>query len=624
MQQPSLKYYASLLNVLIFNDGCDNSNFLKLSKKLFNSVEEHAVQDQSAQYSKESYHLLVLIGDDDFLKNLDFNLFRNIHIFNTLVLSTQTLAICTYQYALTHKAYHVDSLSKNENEFVVLMRSALPPLVENFHLQNQHRRYEEIVEDGGLMYIVYEEAVPIYISKAVKETFEVESLDEYAAQKMNIQITPCIEKNSENFTKNIYFDEQNYQMRGSSFEENRVLVHLTKIDVQANGEQSMLLNRLSFIEELKDTFISRTFEAQTTPLIIINVDNFSDIVKDQGVMVYHDILVEFSELIKGLCNGNIQLSQWAKNVLCVLTPSRDVEQLSQEMKKIQDAAAVELNTDGVQPLFRSYTIDINTLDLNRVVELIDNIDDKKLTQNSLSNLAHFEISSSTNNLENEKDILYYLEKQMLSKLEVKLLNFYKGLSINTPARLVKIDGENVYIRQEKIQAYAMKLDGQVLIQSAHIPMDILAKVKLIDINKKVAILSDFEALKESANNRRHIRVSSDHRMHVSLSSKRNVFSATVLDISIKSMACRVSLGKKIPEVGSKIKAQFQLPSKRFDEEMVSMNMSTKVAFVIQTQEYIKLVLDLELCEPYESYLLEYIYERQQTLIKEIKQIALKL
>jgi hypothetical protein len=90
------------------------------------------------------------------------------------------------------------------------------------------------------------------------------------------------------------------------------------------------------------------------------------------------------------------------------------------------------------------------------------------------------------------------------------------------------------------------------------------------------------------------------------------------------MACSASNSKNIPEIGEEMRLQFQLPSKRFDEGMAVLKISALVTHVIMLKDKVKLVFDLRLEEPYESYLLEYIYERQQALIQEVKQIAQRL
>lgn len=163
-----------------------------------------------------------------------------------------------------------------------------------------------------------------------------------------------------------------------------------------------------------------------------------------------------------------------------------------------------------------------------------------------------------------------------------------------------------------------------MIQATNLPFDIGAEVKIVDIEKKIAILHNFEPLRASANNRKHIRIQSDHRMHVTLNALKHVMSGNMLDISIKSIACKVNNGKNIPPVGTLVSMQFQLPSKRFDEGTLTMLITGHIEFVHQTQEFTKVVVLLDLEEPYESFLIEYIYSRQQDLILELKSIVNKL
>ena len=77
---------------------------------------------------------------------------------------------------------------------------------------------------------------------------------------------------------------------------------------------------------------------------------------------------------------------------------------------------------------------------------------------------------------------------------------------------------------------------------------------------------------------------------------------------------------KLPGIGPKTSERFvffllKQPKKELE----------KLSCAVQhLKDKIKLVFDLRLEEPYESYLLEYIYERQQALIQEVKQIAQRL
>jgi hypothetical protein len=58
--------------------------------------------------------------------------------------------------------------------------------------------------------------------------------------------------------------------------------------------------------------------------------------------------------------------------------------------------------------------------------------------------------------------------------------------------------------------------------------------------------------------------------------------------------------------------------------MVNMAIEGKIQYVQSSDEFTKIVVILDLQEPYESHLIEYIYKRQQSLINELKMIANKL
>ncbi|WP_295055603.1 PilZ domain-containing protein, partial [Sulfuricurvum sp.] len=121
-----------------------------------------------------------------------------------------------------------------------------------------------------------------------------------------------------------------------------------------------------------------------------------------------------------------------------------------------------------------------------------------------------------------------------------------------------------------------------------------------------------------------IRIQSDHRMHVTITTAKSVISGTILDISIKSIACKLSVSKVPLVLESKVNLQFNLPLERFDGGMVTMVIPGKIQYIQEGDEFTKVVVDISLEEPYESYLVEYIYARQQALVNEIKTIANKL
>ncbi|MDQ1297558.1 MAG: hypothetical protein QG558_96, partial [Campylobacterota bacterium] len=263
-------------------------------------------------------------------------------------------------------------------------------------------------------------------------------------------------------------------------------------------------------------------------------------------------------------------------------------------------------------------------ELNKAITIIDHINQRELVLSDLSHLVYYEVSFNDKSIDIKDQALHYLGKIFLSKSQVKLLNFYKGIRINTIGQIIKIADGMVYMAIEKIQGYAMQIEKSIVIQGTNLPFDIAAEIKIVDIGRKIAIFRNFVPLKASANARQHIRIQSDHRMHVTISALKNMISASILDISIKSIACRVNNAKGIPPVGTMVTLNFHLPSKRSDEGVVSMLVTGKIEFIKELDDHTKVVVLLDLEEPYESLLIEYLYGRQQELISEIKAIVSKL
>ena len=298
--------------------------------------------------------------------------------------------------------------------------------------------------------------------------------------------------------------------------------------------------------------------------------------------------------------------------------------LKEAIEQLHRDVATHLPFNDAALVLDSFVIDMKGVDLNKAIAIIDHIHEKHLMAREIANLVHFEVSAKHETLDEKDQVLHYLEKLILNKSPIKLLNFYKGIRISTPARLIKLSDGLIYNSIEKLQGYAMKLEHTTVIQADSIPFDLQASVKLVDINKKIAVLSHFQPLKASANNRQHIRIQSDHRMHVTMTSMKSIASGTILDISIKSIACKITNAKTVPLIDSSILLQFQLPMEHAEDGMVNMVINGKVQFVQKMEDYTKVVVILDLEEPYEGYLVEYIYKRQQALINEIKLVANKL
>jgi hypothetical protein len=217
------------------------------------------------------------------------------------------------------------------------------------------------------------------------------------------------------------------------------------------------------------------------------------------------------------------MAQWHKDIYTLISSSLSLDELKQKLERFHENLNLEISIEGASPVIDSFIIDMHGVELNKAIGIIDHINQKQLLSRDLAHLVHFQISATPQEVDEKMQALHYLEKMILTKTPVKLLNFYKGIRISTAARIVKISNDMVYVAIEKIQGYAMKLEGNVVIQGANVPFDILANVKIVDVAKKIAVLSNFEPLQASGNNRQYIRIQSDHRMHVTIATGQKCY-----------------------------------------------------------------------------------------------------
>ena len=117
-----------------------------------------------------------------------------------------------------------------------------------------------------------------------------------------------------------------------------------------------------------------------------------------------------------------------------------------------------------------------------------------------------------NDTMDERDIIYNLfETVFTSKSDLKLLNFYKGLALNTQAKIIKINNYDLYVRFESLQGLVMKSEGETILQSSRFTKDIRATVKHINMEKKIVILTNFHLLKTSSISRKYSRVTTSSK-----------------------------------------------------------------------------------------------------------------
>lgn len=203
--------------------------------------------------------------------------------------------------------------------------------------------------------------------------------------------------------------------------------------------------------------------------------------------------------------------------------------------------------------------------------------------------------------------------------EVKLHNFYRGLTIINSAVLIKMDDKQVVLKTAHSQLKAIKLAKNITITSELFPYSVLCKgTNMIDFDQQTVTFSDMQFVHESADQRLKTRLEPDEERH-SVTLFRNeikFFGKTrIVDISICSIKLEIDALPAGLCVGENARIIIVLET---DTQPINLSISGTVYRIDSFAKSFHVVFLFELIPPHSDKLLGYIANRQMELIREFK------
>lgn len=203
--------------------------------------------------------------------------------------------------------------------------------------------------------------------------------------------------------------------------------------------------------------------------------------------------------------------------------------------------------------------------------------------------------------------------------EVKLHNFYRGLTVVNSAVFVKIEENDMTLKTTYSQLKSIKISKNITITSELFPYSILCKsVKAIDFDEQTVTFSDVQFVEKSADQRAFIRLEPEEKRHsVTLFYREIKFfgTARIIDISI----CSVKIEIDALPAGLSISETVKL-AMVFDTNKQPLNFSISgTVYRIDnfTRNYHVVIL-FELTSTNSEKLTNYLAIRQLELIREFK------
>ncbi|OIO18014.1 MAG: hypothetical protein AUJ81_00375 [Helicobacteraceae bacterium CG1_02_36_14] len=532
-------------------------------------------------------------------------------------------SLTLFQLAFLLKAKTIITANQDVNRLILKLRSDYK-LNQEEHLHNMLGQIVLKTES----FIFFKNNELTYASQKLFDTFgwkdlsQVEKnickqlpLHELLSQDTVTQQQLTLHENS-----NAYFD-----IRSSTtekVEEKFIFLELLKEHVSSEDELSFVSNRISFIEVVKEKFIEQSISSKKISFMTIQIENLKSLQNDWSKVEVEGFLKDFLFEVDKIVDKKIILAQYDSDFYIVIFEDITLELLKSKADNFQHKISGFLSEQQFNPFIDIYAFDTTTLDLNDILSTLGKISNKSITQKDIAKDKLIYIGNAHDKMDEQESIKHLLREVYTNSIQIKLLNIYKGLCINTSATIVKYNEDGVYIKFEHFQGIVMKLEKETVLQSSSFSQDIKAKVKFINLEKKIALVEGFSFVNGNANARKYSRVSCSARTPIIISQFGATLSGEILDISISSIAVQLKYAKLVDHIrADTVMLSFVLPNRNSLEGSVKISVEAKVILSTCKDGICKIVCELLKDDVNESILMEYVYNRQKEIIVEVKKIA---
>lgn len=203
-------------------------------------------------------------------------------------------------------------------------------------------------------------------------------------------------------------------------------------------------------------------------------------------------------------------------------------------------------------------------------------------------------------------------------VQLKLVNYYKGLPISYPATLAEVNGEVLELDVHPQQAVALQKSGRTCIKCSHFEHALLAEVKDADVRRQMASLYDLSFVDIMAEQRGALRLELEPSCEVVVTCEGRSLSGKVLDISLGG--CSVLLEEAAPiGQGSNATLKIQVPNALQNTSTPVEVESTLVGTGGSDGEICRFSNTLDAYA--EGVISRFIFQRQVDLIRELKELS---
>ena len=220
--------------------------------------------------------------------------------------------------------------------------------------------------------------------------------------------------------------------------------------------------------------------------------------------------------------------------------------------------------------------------------------------------------------EDQADILSVLktEFEKKKKLDVLLINYYKGMPVSFKAKLVDIDKDALDFDISPQQAVAISSEHYSFIRSKLFKHDILAKAQYVNIRRKAVSLRKLCYVEIMAERRNHIRLILEPPISALFNSASGVITGKLVELSMAG--ARMIVEQSCDEVIGE-EAKLSMMMSNIDQDTnYNITLPAKIVCISDEIKPKQLMFSITPDLITDRLISKYLIQRQIEIIREIK------
>lgn len=243
-----------------------------------------------------------------------------------------------------------------------------------------------------------------------------------------------------------------------------------------------------------------------------------------------------------------------------------------------------------------------------------------VTELNLLALFDSQAVKNDNEEQDKKAVLSFMEIVKNNASQVKIHNYYKGLTIVNPGVIVAITEDDFTLKTTNSQLKVVQLTKFTTISSEIFPKNVVCKaIKQVDIEKQTITISDMHFSLITGNDRRFIRLEATPDVKCALYYKQIQLSTETRVIDISQVSVKIEINALPAGISIDDFINMRLTIKA-NSKLSSIQVESKLYRIDENKRSYYLVLLFKLPSKEEEILKNYIALRQMELIREFKNL----